>query len=89
MEHLGALHLAGLSRFYPFEKVSEIPDQWQSFAHLIPQVTGDTKPITYGAIYRSAIEHRLSYVSASIVPGEAFDPTTGAGGLEIWIPLAS
>lgn len=63
LETPGALNLVGLSRLYPFEKVGEIPDQWQSFAPMIPQITGAPKPVTYGVIYNAT--------------GENFDYLTG------------
>jgi len=143
----GELNLVGLSRFYPFEKVAEIPDQWQSFAALIPCVTSEDKPFTYGVIYnggddsfdylsgvkrptgRSSPQNMVclkvlpqSYLvfrhpghvatlretceaiwsdwlpASSRTPEEApwferygreFDPVTGKGGLEIWIPVSS
>jgi len=147
VEQLGELNLVGLSRFYPFEKVAEIPDQWQSFAALIPCVTSEDKPFTYGVIYnggddsfdylsgvkrptgRSSPQNMVclkvlpqSYLvfrhpghvatlretceaiwsdwlpASSRTPEEApwferygreFDPVTGEGGLEIWIPVSS
>ncbi len=146
LERLGALHLAGISRFYPFEQVAGIPDQWQSFAPLIPQITTAPKPTTYGAIYNgsdnsfdyltgvelpagkdapqnmvrltvtpqsylvfehpghvSGLRETCNAIWADWLPGSgksvveapwferygtAFDPMTGAGGLEVWIPVA-
>lgn len=32
LEHLDEMQLVGFSRYYPFDKGPEIPDQWQSFA---------------------------------------------------------
>ena len=146
LEQLGAMNLVGMSRFYPFEKVAEIPDQWQSFAPLIPQVTNDPQPVTYGAIYNggddsfdylsgvelpSGTDSPQNMVCLSLSPqsyvvfwhpghmatlretchaiwsdwlptsgktvveapwferyGSEFNPMTGAGGLEIWIPVS-
>lgn len=147
LETLDRLRLIGISRHYPFEKVAEIPDQWQSLVSQIQRVSPDSKPVTYGVIYNSddesfdyhtGIEARSgtdtpeglvrleieprSYLvfqhpghvatvrdtcnaiwsdwlpesdfSAVEAPwfekyGETFDPVTGAGGLEIWIPVST
>lgn len=147
MEQLGDLNLVGISRHYPFEKVAEIPDQWQSFVPLIPQITCDSDPVTYGAIYNGG-DDSFDYLSCVELPagkepprtmvslrvppqsylvfwhpghvatlretcdaiwtdwlpafgkavveapwferyGDEFNPVTGAGGLEIWIPVSS
>ncbi len=146
-EQLGEVNLVGISRHYSFEKVAEIPDQWQSFTPLIPRITGDSNPVTYGAIYNGGDES-FDYLSCVELPvgkepprnmvslrvspqsylvfwhaghvatlretcdavwsdwlpasgkavveapwferyGEEFNPVTGAGGLEIWIPVSS
>ncbi len=140
------IELTGISRFYPFQRVGEIPDQWQTFAGIIPQLTQQQKPTTYGVIYNGN-EDSFDYMSAIEAPpgghttkgairmtiaaqtylvfehaghvatlrdtcdqiwsdwlpasgktvveapwseqyGDAFDPLTGSGGLEIWIPYS-
>lgn len=146
-EQLGTLTIAGISRFYSFEKVAEIPDQWQSFAPIIPKVVKERKPTTYGVIYNGG-DDSFDYLCGIELPssadlmgnmmrlnispqdylvfwhsghvanvrgtcdaiwsdwlpasgksvveapwferyGEKFDPQTGEGGLEIWIPTRS
>lgn len=146
LEAAGALRLAGISRFYPFKNMGEVPDQWQSFAPLIPRITNEADPVTYGVIYNGR-DDSFDYLSGVELPGrspapenlvclslaaqtylvfqhqehvsavratcdaiwsdwlpdsdetvveapwferygKAFDPRTGAGGLEIWIPVA-
>ncbi len=145
IEQSGALKIVGTSRYYPFERVAEIPDQWQSFAPLIPRVTPEKDPVTYGVIY-NADDASFDYMSGVELPGgvetpenmvsltisaqsyavfqhaghvsalretcdaiwsdwlpaseqtpveapwferygEQFDPLSGNGGLEIWIPV--
>lgn len=145
-EQLGAVTLCGISRFYPFDKVAGLPDQWQSFAPLIQQVTSSPQPVTYGAIYNGGVDS-FDYLTAVELPegtqpsqnvvclkllpqtyavfqhpghvatlretcdaiwsdwlpassktatkapwferyGSEFDPMTGAGGLEVWIPVS-
>ena len=145
LEQLGALTLAGVSRFYPFDDLGQIPDQWQHFAPMIPQVTRAAKPVTYGVIYNGNDES-FDYLSGVVLPtgtrapqnmvtltinaqtylvfshsghvaglretcrtiwsdwlpasdqtvvdapwferyGAEFDPHTGSGGLEVWIPI--
>ncbi|MCB1683311.1 MAG: AraC family transcriptional regulator [Pseudomonadales bacterium] len=140
------LSIVGISRYYPFEKVAEIPDQWQSFAPFIPRVTSAGKPATYGIIYNGS-DTSYDYLSGVELPkgadspenlvrldiapqtyavfehsghvanvrdtcdaiwsdwlpgskqtvveapwfekyGDSFNPQTGEGGLEIWIPVA-
>ena len=146
LELLDELKLIGLSRLYKFEEVAAIPDQWQSFAPLIAQVSNESHPVTYGVIYHSdddSFEYlsgveaagtqgtpqnmaRLSLRPQSYLvfshPGHVanlretcdaiwsdwlpasgktvldapwferygpdFNPMTGAGGLEIWIPVS-
>ena len=146
-ERLETLHIAGISRHYPFEAVAGIPDQWQSFLPLIPRLTDDTDPVTYGVIYNGG-DDSFDYLAGVELPrgkttpetavcltlspqaylvfhhpghvatlretcsaiwsvwlpaagrtaveapwferyGEAFDPRTGEGGLEIWIPVSA
>ena len=145
-EKLGELSFVGISRYYPFENVGEIPDQWQSFAPMIPQVVSNTTPVTYGVIYNGGDES-FDYLSGVELPagidapnnmvslkvpaqtyavfwhsghvatlretcdaiwsrwlpssdeaiveapwferyGEQFNPMTGSGGLEVWIPVS-
>ncbi|XOV83792.1 MAG: GyrI-like domain-containing protein [bacterium] len=139
--------IVGLSRFYSFEEVGGIPDQWQSFAPFIPRIAASRKPTTYGVIYNAgdssfdylsgveisqdaappdnmvkielgpqhyAVFSHKDHVSTlrdtcdaiwsqwlpesgrAVVEapwferyGESFDPQTGAGGLELWIPVLS
>ena len=144
-EKLRELNIVGISRYYPFEKVGEIPDQWQSFAPMIPQVVGNATPVTYGVIYNGG-DDSFDYLSGVELPagneapktmvslkvpaqtyavfwhsghvatlretcdaiwsdwlpssdkavveapwferyGEQFNPMTGSGGLEVWIPV--
>ena len=142
-ERLGKRKIVGISRYYPFEKVGEIPDQWQTFVPMIPLATGDPAPVTYGVIYNGG-DNSFDYlsgvelgnetpenmVSLAIPPqsyvvfrhpghvatlretcdaiwtdwlpehgktvveapwferyGEQFNPVTGSGGLEVWIPV--
>ena len=144
-ETLGSLTIAGISRHYGFDVVGGIPEQWQTFAPLIPGLSDVLEPVTYGVIYNSA-EDSFDYLagvaltsddaaSAQIVRldiapqtyavfdhsghvaqlrdtcsaiwsdwlpasgreaveapwferyGERFDPQTGNGGLEVWIPV--
>jgi AraC family transcriptional regulator len=144
-EQLSELVIVGLSRHYPFEKVGAIPDQWQSFAELIPRLTSKAKPTTFGVIY-NAQDDCFDYLSGvefnagQVMPpnvvrlemapqeyavfehtghvaqvrqtcdaiwsrwlpeskaqvaeapwferyGDSFNPHSGTGGLEIWIPL--
>ena len=147
LELLDDLKLIGFSRLYKFEEVASIPDQWQSFAPLIAQVSNESHPVTYGAIYHSdddSFEYLSGVESAgtqgtpqnmarlSLRPqsylvfshpghvanlretcdaiwsdwlpasgktvldspwferyGPDFNPMTGAGGLEIWIPVSA
>lgn len=145
-EKLHDLTVVGISRYYPFEKVGEIPDQWQSFAPMIPQVASGGLPATYGVIYNGG-DDSFDYLSGVELPagiqapkgmvslnvpaqsyavfwhaghvatlretcdaiwsdwlpssdkavveapwferyGDQFNPTTGSGGLEVWIPIS-
>ena len=145
-EELGELNIVGISRYYPFESVGEIPDQWQSFAPIVPQIAGNEYPATYGVIYNGKDES-FDYLSGVELPagkqapknmvllkvppqtyavfwhsghvaalretcdviwtdwlpasgktvreapwferyGEQFNPMTGSGGLEVWIPVS-
>ena len=143
---LGPLRIAGLSRHYQFDQVAQIPDQWQSFAPLMPQASQQPNPKTYGVIfhatddgfdYLSGVEltqeltsnhlvqldlkpqkylvfwhaghvsslHATCHViwsewlpASSYAPleapwferyGDSFDPVSGNGGLEIWIPVGA
>ena len=145
-EKLGGLNLVGIFRYYPFEKVAEIPDQWQSFVPLIPQITRDPQPVTYGAVYGgddgfnhlsgvelpsdthtaqnmvcltlspqfylvfwhpghvATLRETCDAIWSDWLPGSGktvvekpwferygneFNPVTGAGGLEIWIPVSN
>ena len=146
-EKLGPISLIGHSRHYPFEKVSGIPEQWQAFAEVLPTISNDPKPTTFGVIYNGCDDSfdYLSGVDAKVCPGnvgnvvkielesqtylvfdhtshvssvretcaaiwsnwlpnsdvkvieapwferygKSFDPITGNGGLEIWIPIIS
>ena len=146
LEALGRPKLIGISRLYKFEEVAAIPDQWQSFAPLISQVSNEPHPVTYGVIYNSdddSFEYLScvesaglqdmpqNMVSLSLRPqsylvfshpghvanvretcdaiwsdwlpasgetvldapwferyGPKFNPLTGAGGLEIWVPVS-
>ena len=144
-ENIGELNIVGISRYYPFENVGEIPDQWQSFAPKIPQIVTGGTPETYGVIYNGGDES-FDYLSGAELPagketpknmvalkipaqtyavfwhsghvatlretcdaiwsdwlpssgktvveapwferyGAQFNPVTGSGGLEIWIPV--
>jgi AraC family transcriptional regulator len=146
IEQLDDLTFVGISRHYPFAKVAEIPDQWQSFTPLIAQVTDNPSPATYGVIYNGG-DDSFDYLSCVELPakedppqnmvvlkvpaqtylvfwhpghvatlreschaiwsdwlpasdksmveapwieryGQEFDPETGAGGVEIWIPVS-
>jgi AraC family transcriptional regulator len=146
VEQAGKLSIVGISRFYLFEDVAEIPDQWQSFASSIARIFRNAKPVTYGVIYNAG-DDSFDYLSGVALPkgtdtpetlvrldiapqsyvvfchpghvatvretcdaiwsdwlpasgravveapwferyGDAFDPQTGEGGLEIWIPVA-
>ena len=70
-EELGELKIVGISRFYPFEKVGEIPDQWQSFVPMMPLVAGDPSPVTYGVIYNGG-DSSFDYLSGvELPPGKA------------------
>lgn len=147
-ELLGSLTIIGLSRHYPFDKVGGIPDQWQTFAPMIPRIRADAAraPTTYGVIYNGG-DDSFDYLSGvALAPGTSspenlvrldiaprsylvfthaghvatlrdtcnaiwsdwlpgsdqsiveapwferygagFDPHTGEGGVEIWIPVA-
>ncbi|MEQ8861669.1 MAG: AraC family transcriptional regulator [Pseudomonadales bacterium] len=146
-EDTGRLTIAGISRHYPFERVAEIPEQWQSFVPLMARLTRSPKPVTYGVIYNSghdsfdyltgvelpkgdaapenvvrldlapqryavfahaghvaAVRETCEAIWADWLPasgrqvieapwferyGDAFDPQTGEGGLEIWIPVGA
>jgi AraC family transcriptional regulator len=139
------LTVVGISRYYPFEEVGGIPDQWQSFAPNIARVSSVERPTTYGVIYNGT-DSSFDYLSGvellkgadspdnlvqlDLVPqdylvfthnghvaalrdtcdaiwsdwlpsssqsiveapwferyGESFNPQTGEGGLEVWIPI--
>ena len=138
--------IAGLARHYPFEKVAEIPDQWQSFTPMLAGLSDVDTSVTYGVIYHSkddsfdyltgvaladgaqvpkdmvaletaaqeyaVFQHEghvahlratcdaiwsdwlpTSGYTAVEAPwmeryGERFDPMSGNGGLEIWIPVS-
>lgn len=142
----GKLSIVGISRNYPFAKVAEIPDQWQSFAAFIPRISKEANPVGYGVIYNggddsfdylsgvalaqgaeipqnlvrldlspqtyAVFQHAghvallretceaiwsdwlpASKLSAVEAPwferyGADFDPQTGNGGVEIWIPVS-
>lgn len=145
LEQLGELRLVGMSRHYTFDKMAEIPEQWQSFAPSIPQLVNDPDPATYGVIYNGQ-DDSFDYLTGVTLPagkaapanlvcltvapqtylvywhaghvatlretcgaiwseglpasgktaveapwferyGAEFDPMTGAGGLEVWIPV--
>ncbi len=143
-ESLGPRSIVGHSRHYPFEKVSGIPEQWQSFAAVLPSICANPKPDTYGVIYNgsdnsfdylsgidaTACHDKTGVVELDLAPqfylvfdhpghvanvrdtcsviwsewlpgadvrvveapwferyGDSFDPMTGIGGLEIWIPV--
>ena len=61
-ETLHKLDIVGLSRTYAFDSVAEIPDQWQSFVPMIPQIASSDTPITYGVIYNGS-DDRFDYLS--------------------------
>lgn len=145
LETLPEITLVGSSRHYTFDKVGEIPNQWQSFAPMIHTVTNAAHTDTYGVIYNNA-DDSFDYlaavelstgakppadmVSLTLKPqaylvfqhddhvaalrdtcdaiwsdwlpasehtavaapwferyGASFQPHTGAGGLEVWIPV--
>lgn len=144
-EKAGQLRLVGISRHYTFDKLAEIPNQWQSFAPAIEHIAPDMNSVTYGVVYNPADES-FDYLSGVELPAGAetpvnmyrldisaqtyaifkhpghvanvrvtcdaiwsewlpqsnvdvleapwferyglnFDPQTGEGGLEIWIPV--
>ena len=66
-EKLGELNIIGISRHYPFDNVGEIPDQWQSFAPMIPQIVNNEKPDTYGVIYNGG-DDSFDYLSGVELP---------------------
>ena len=145
LENPGTLHIAGISRHYPFDAVAGIPDQWQTFVPLIPRISADPAPATYGVIYNGG-DDSFDYLTGVEMPsgsappenvvcltlapytylvfqhalhvavlretcnaiwsewlpasghiaaeapwferyGASFDPQTGEGGLEVWIPI--
>lgn len=144
-ENPGVLQIAGISRHYLFDTVAGIPDQWQTFVPLIPRISGDPAPTTYGVIYNGGddsfdyltgielpagkeppanvvrltlapqtylVFHHSGHVAAlretcnaiwsewlpasghlpAQAPwferyGDSFDPQTGEGGLDVWIPV--
>lgn len=144
-ETRGEISLLGNSRHYPFEKVSGIPEQWQSFAQLLPTICKHPAPTTFGVIYNGSddsfdyfsgieanqcVDNPREVIRIDLAPqtylvfehsahvasvretcaaiwsdwlpnadtqmveapwferyGESFDPITGMGGLEIWIPV--
>jgi len=67
------LSIVGISRYYPFERVAEIPDQWQSFVPIIPRVTSAGKPVTYGVIYNGS-DSSFDYLSGVELPKGADVP---------------
>lgn len=139
------LSIAGISRYYPFDNVGQIPDQWQSLGQILARLSPAENPTTYGVIYNGsdvsfdylagvelskgtacpenlvrldlAPQHYLvfshpghvanvrdtcdaiwsdwlpasdrSVIEAPWIEkyGESFNPMTGEGGLEIWIPV--
>ncbi len=144
-ETLGALTIAGISRHYTFDQVGGIPEQWQAFAPLIPELSDALDPVTFGVIYNGT-EDSFDYLCGVILTsgdgaaaqivrldiepqtyavfehaghvaqlretcnaiwsawlpgsdreaveapwferyGQRFDPQTGNGGLEVWIPV--
>lgn len=66
-EKFGALNIVGISRYYPFENVGEIPDQWQSFAPMIAQIANNANPETYGVIYNGG-DDSFDYLSGVELP---------------------
>ncbi|MEM9622525.1 MAG: AraC family transcriptional regulator [Pseudomonadota bacterium] len=147
---LDAFQVIGSARHYTFDRVAEIPDQWQSFTpHIAPLKNGKDYVDTYGVIFNAG-EESFDYLSGVAVTvgqaqedalpnhlvslqmsaqqylvfhhpghvatlretchtiwshwlpeskyvavqapwfehyGAAFDPVTGAGGVDIWIPV--
>ncbi len=61
------LSIVGFSRYYPFEKVGEISDQWQSFTPMIPRVSSREKTIGYGIIYNGS-DSGFDYLSGVELP---------------------
>lgn len=145
MQEADALRICGISRHYGFEQMAQITSQWQSFGLLIPSISREPSPTTYGVIYNSddngfdyltgvllttdeqisaemvqlvlapqtyaVFKHQehVSSVSATCAAiwsewlpgsgkeavqapwferyGKEFEPASGDGGLEIWIPV--
>ncbi len=50
-EQSGELQIAGLSKLYPRDKLSAIPDQWNSLALQLQFISGRVGPYTYGVWY--------------------------------------
>jgi AraC family transcriptional regulator len=50
-EQLGELHVAGLSKRYPRDKLALIPDQWNTLALQLQFITGRVDRHTYGLWY--------------------------------------
>jgi AraC family transcriptional regulator len=140
------LSIVGISRYYPFDNMAQIPDQWQSFSETLAAISSADNPTTYGVIYNGgdlsfdylcgvelskgavcpenlvrldlAPQSYLVFFHAGHVAnvrdtcdaiwsdwlpasnrsvveapcfekyGDSFNPVTGEGGLEIWIPVS-
>lgn len=69
-DELGKLSIVGISRNYAFQNVADIPDQWQSFGPLIPQLSAVANAVAYGVIYNPTDENfdYLSGVDLTDVP---------------------
>ncbi len=83
-ENLKTLLIAGLSERYTAETCANIPAQWQRFAPAIRR--------TWFTIWNKWLPesgHQVAEAPEFERYGEEFDPRTGTGGLEIWIPIQS
>jgi AraC family transcriptional regulator len=77
-----AFLVAGVGERYTCDSSAGIPGQWQRFHQTVDNIPGRVGKVTYG----------VCGLKAADAPNferydENFDPLTGNGGLEIWIPV--
>jgi AraC family transcriptional regulator len=93
-----SLLIAGLKRSYTHETSAGIPAQWQDFGPHVGHVPGQVNGRAYGVLTNGDDEGNYDYLCGvevnEMADGpvfelylETFDPQTGTGGIEIWVPI--
>src|SRR5216683_1823284 len=102
IESAKALRIAGLRERYTSKTMQNIPELWLRFGPHIGNIPGQVGRLAYGLCFNALSPDGIDYLAgvevsygAADAPNfferysEEFDPRTGMGGIEVWVPLKS